>query len=77
MRQAGRKSPAQERGPYTKDRWGVVIVLAAHLNMALVMGLARSYGVFYTSWREEFQTSAKQTAAVQSVVSCTSSFTGK
>ncbi|XP_022093429.1 monocarboxylate transporter 13-like [Acanthaster planci] len=55
-------------GPPTQGSiWAIVIIIAAHLNLALVECSLRTTEVFYLRWREEFETSAKQTAAVQSI----------
>ncbi|XP_022093428.1 uncharacterized protein LOC110980781 [Acanthaster planci] len=56
--------------PPTRDSiWAIAIVIAAHLNFALVECCLRANDVLYLSWRNEFETSAKQTAAVQSIMS--------
>ncbi|XP_022093470.1 monocarboxylate transporter 3-like [Acanthaster planci] len=57
-------------------RWAILAVVAAHLNLALVECGQRATDVFYLSWRDEFETSAKQTAAVQSIMSSLGSFSG-
>ncbi|XP_038050210.1 monocarboxylate transporter 12-B-like [Patiria miniata] len=54
--------------------WGIIVVLAGHINMALTMGLQRCCGVLYFSWRNEFETSAQETATVQSLLSAFSCF---
>ena len=48
--------------------WGVVVVIASHLIAAWVQGLVSSLGVFYLRWKDEFDTNAKETAAVQSAM---------
>ncbi|XP_022088187.1 uncharacterized protein LOC110977947 [Acanthaster planci] len=69
MAAADKSSPAKEGG-----RRGVVIVLAGHVNMALMLGLQRCCGVLYLSWQSEFNTTARETAAVQSLLSSFSCF---
>ncbi|XP_038071298.1 monocarboxylate transporter 13-like [Patiria miniata] len=80
-----KQSPGKTRrgGRYTKvtsdppeGGWGIVVVVASHLIMALVLGLIRCSGVFYQSWKNEFNTGAKETAAVQSITASLSSFSG-
>ncbi|XP_022088104.1 monocarboxylate transporter 12-like [Acanthaster planci] len=71
-----RRPPAGEIPDPPEARWGVVVVVASHLNVALLIGLVRCVGIFYQSWKQEFETSAKQTAAVQSVMTSFSAFGG-
>ncbi|XP_038050774.1 monocarboxylate transporter 13-like [Patiria miniata] len=56
--------------------WGVVVVVATFFINALVFGLLRCAGVLYLSWTNEFQTSAKETGAVQSILSALLCFSG-
>ncbi|XP_038050208.1 monocarboxylate transporter 12-like [Patiria miniata] len=56
--------------------WGIVVVIAAHLSFAIQNGLLRSPGVLYLSWKEDFSTNDRETAAVQSVFSSVSCFSG-
>ena len=54
--------------------WGVIVVIMSHLNSAITCGILRGCGVLYTSWADEFDASAKKTAAIQSIMFCSSSF---
>ncbi|XP_038069828.1 monocarboxylate transporter 12-like [Patiria miniata] len=56
--------------------WGIVVVIAAHLKLAFLFGLMRGFGVLYLSWKTEFEASAKETAAVQSLITAVSCFSG-
>ena len=57
--------------------WGIVVVIAAHLSLAVQLGLLRSGGVLYLSWKEEFDTNDKETALVQGIMSCLGCSSGK
>ncbi|XP_038050839.1 monocarboxylate transporter 12-like [Patiria miniata] len=65
-----------EPGDSREGGWGVVVVIAAHMSMAIQVGLLRSWGVVYLSWKEDFETNDKETSAVQSIMSSVMSFSG-
>ncbi|XP_038071090.1 monocarboxylate transporter 12-like [Patiria miniata] len=56
------------------SRWGIVVVVAAHMSLALIAFCQSSGSVFYLSWRSEFDTNAKETAAISSIMTCVCSF---
>ncbi|XP_022088151.1 monocarboxylate transporter 12-like [Acanthaster planci] len=56
--------------------WGIVVVIAAHLSMAIQWGFQRTGSVLYLSWKEDFAINDKETAAVQSVSSSLSYLSG-
>ena len=68
---------AREPSAAREGGWGIVVVLAAHINLAISVGFLRCSGVLYLSWRDTFDTSAKETAAVQSILSSVHGFSGK
>ncbi|XP_022108261.1 monocarboxylate transporter 13-like, partial [Acanthaster planci] len=47
--------------------WGIVVVIATFSVNVLLFGLLRCGGILYVSWMNEFDTSARETAAVQSI----------
>ncbi|XP_038054601.1 monocarboxylate transporter 13-like [Patiria miniata] len=70
-----RKSPARNSSGRSEwHGWGIVVVLAAHLSIALLDGLLRGIGVFFLSWRDDFDSSAQATAAVSSILTSVYSF---
>ena len=71
------ESPKQRQPGFPQKHWGVVVVAAAHLNMALLNMSLRCCDVFYLSWMREFDTSAKEAAAVLSIMNSLLSFCGK
>ncbi|XP_038071091.1 monocarboxylate transporter 13-like [Patiria miniata] len=56
------------------SRWGIIVVVAAHMNLALVESCLRTCSVFYLNWRSEFDTNAKETAAISSIMTSVSCF---
>ncbi|XP_038044489.1 monocarboxylate transporter 12-like [Patiria miniata] len=70
-----RGAEAQPDSP-KEGGWGIVVVIAAHLSLVIQYGLLRSGGVMYLSWKEDFDTNDKETAAVQSIISSMSCFSG-
>ncbi|XP_038050184.1 monocarboxylate transporter 12-like [Patiria miniata] len=71
----GKKASSQPLGlEQTNNRWGVIVVIAAHLNLTIQECGARSCDVFFLSWRDEFDTNAQETAAVQSILASVANF---
>ncbi|XP_038050901.1 monocarboxylate transporter 6-like [Patiria miniata] len=66
-RQVTRVSKQSECG------WGIVVVIAAHVGMAS-SGILRCSGILYLPWMNEFDLSAKETAAIQSFMSSPAGF---
>ena len=48
-------------------KWGWMIVLGASLGHFFLVGLARTLGVFFVYWKDNFQGTAAATAWVQSL----------
>ncbi|XP_022088105.1 monocarboxylate transporter 12-B-like [Acanthaster planci] len=71
-----RGAQAQSSDQPREGGWGIVVVVAAHLSLAIQWGFQRAGGVLYLSWKEDFDTKDKETAAVQSIFSSLSCFTG-
>ena len=63
----------QEQGLQRCGR-GIVVAIAAHLATALAVLPLSCGGVFFLSWKEEFDASAKDTGAVLSLLSFLSLF---
>ncbi|XP_038050757.1 monocarboxylate transporter 12-like [Patiria miniata] len=66
-RQVTRVSKQNECG------WGIVVLIAAHVGMAST-GILRCIGILYLPWMNEFDASAKETAAIQSFMSSPACF---
>ncbi|XP_038050756.1 monocarboxylate transporter 3-like [Patiria miniata] len=66
-RQVTRVSKQSECG------WGIVVVIAAHVGLAST-GILRCSGIMYLPWMNEFDLSAKETAAIQSFMSSPAGF---
>ena len=67
--------PADDR-PYhpPEGGWGVVVVIAAHLSLAIQLSLPRSFGIMYLSFKDEFDANDKETAVVQGILTSMSNF---
>jgi len=58
-------------------KWGWMIVLGASLGHFFLVGLARTLGVFFVYWKEDFQGTAAATAWVQSLFNTVRMVIGK
>ncbi|XP_038061157.1 monocarboxylate transporter 13-like [Patiria miniata] len=74
------RSPMQTREKKTPESreggWGIVVVIASYSINVLVLSLLRCGGVLYQSWMDEFETGAKEIAAIQSILSAMTCFCG-
>ena len=56
--------------------WGIVVVIASHLCFMIMVGIRRCGSVLFVSWTNEFDSSAGETAIVQSILSSVTSCSG-
>ena len=70
-------TPSEQKFEYPDGGWGWVVSFGSALSHFLVVGIGRSFGLFYLTLLDMFQDSAAATSLVVSIYNTTRQMLGK